>query len=221
MNRRISKGDYVIAAIITVLVFSLGLTLGAVIDNARFRANELENRQQELEYKSLQFQSLYLAKIERDKSCPVLQAALQSSVTTLSESLDKVTAFQSNDPSNSEYKYLMRRYLIDNLRYWLIAAETKHLCGLNIVTVLYFYSNDCAQCPDQGVLLTHYKNVYGDRLLVFPIDVDVDDEPMIKILQGQYNLSQYPTIVVDDTKFEGMLPKDQLGVLLCREFKDC
>jgi len=70
-------------------------------------------------------------------------------------------------------------------------------------------------------LLTHYKNVYGDRLLVFPIDVDVDDEPMIKILQGQYNLSQYPTIVVDDTKFEGMLPKDQLGVLLCREFKDC
>ncbi|MBI4143660.1 hypothetical protein HY486_00235 [Candidatus Woesearchaeota archaeon] len=217
IQRQISKADYAIAGVITVLIFLLGIALGVVIDNARYRSSDIENRRQELEYNSLQFQSLYLSKLEQEKACPVLQAALQSAISDLSESLEKVTNKESN---SVELAYLTRKYLLDNLRYWLLAGESKKLCGLSIVSVLYFYSDSCDDCPEQGVLLTYYKNVYGDRLLVFPIDIGVD-EPMIRILQSQYNLTSYPALVVEGVKYEGILGKEMLGEALCHEFKEC
>ncbi|MDP6293600.1 MAG: hypothetical protein QF486_06020 [Candidatus Woesearchaeota archaeon] len=218
MQRKISTSDYVIAGIITILVFSLGLSLGIIIDNARYKNTEVQIRTQELDYNSLQFQSLYLSTLERERSCPVLQASLKTAIFDLSESLEKVISYGGNgNLANGDYEFLRRRYLLDNLRYWLLAKETKKLCGLDTVSVLYFYEDDCDDCPNQGVLLSHFKNVHGDRLLIFPIDTSVEGEPLIKILQGQHNVHIYPSIIVESFKFEGLTTKEELEGLLCRD----
>lgn len=222
VTRKISTADYVIAGIITVLVFSLGISLGIIIDTARYKSTEERIRVQELDYKSLQFQSLYLSHLEKGKSCPVLQAALKSAISDLSKSLEQIEGYEENSNlRKDDVNFLKRRYLLDNLRYWLLARETKKLCGLNIVSVLYFYIDDCKECPAQGVLLSHYKRVYGDRLLVFPIDSSIEDEPMLSILQGQFNISAYPTIIIENYKVEGRTSKEELGDLLCRYLTDC
>ena len=90
-----------------------------------------------------------------------------------------------------------------------------------MVSVLYFYSlKDCTVCPDQGVILTYFKKIFDERLLVFPINVDLEkEEPFIKIMRSRYNITSYPSIVIQEKKHEGVVQKTDLSRLICGAFK--
>ena len=110
--------------------------------------------------------------------------------------------------------------MLDNIKYWLFAKQSKKQCAIDLVPVLYFYSEEhCPNCGDQGVLLTYYKKLYGERLLIFPINSDLEqDESMITVLKSRYNVTQYPTIIVGEEKFQGVTDKTVLGKMICDNF---
>ena len=110
---------------------------------------------------------------------------------------------------------------MDNLNYWLFAKKTKEKCDLDVVNILYFYSEkNCQTCPDQGVILTYFKKTFGDKLLVFPIDVDYElNEPVITILKKQYDVTMYPTTIIEDQKYEGIIHNEELKKIICDSFK--
>jgi hypothetical protein len=222
MQRRISRSKYILAGLITLLVFSLGLTLGIIMDNYRLRWADLQIQRQEMEYASLQFQYLYISSLrEANESCAVLNIALEKSTAQLGESLDMFLEYEKRTNLNKEdYKIIRRKYLLDNLRYWLFAERSKRLCDFNTVNVLYFYSEkSCEICPRQGVLLTYYKKIFGDSLLVFPINVDLEtEESMVQILRSRYNVTAYPSLIVDDKLYQGVVEKAALGELVCSSF---
>ena len=119
-------------------------------------------------------------------------------------------------------KNIARRYLLDNLKYWLFATKTKSLCKEHdFVNILYFFSEDhCPSCPNQGVLLTYFKKIFEDRLLIFPVNVDLEpNERMIKILRTRYNITSYPSIVIDSERFEGIVPRNKLYAEICSKFR--
>lgn len=217
VKRRISKEKYILAAVLTILIFSLGLTLGAIIDNYRVKYIEDVSKLQEAEYKSLQFQYLYLTTLEQEgESCPVLSATLERTVNDLSSSLNKFLEYEKETRLNKDdYQLAARSYLLDNLRYWLFAQKSKEKCGLDIVSVLYFYSEDCSICPNQGIILSYYKKIFGEKILVFPINVDLENEPMINILTTNFNVTSYPTLIIEGKKYEGVIRKDPLGEIIC------
>ena len=220
VKRAISTDKYIIAGVFTLLLFVLGVALGVLLDNQRLQWLEHTNKQQELDFKSLQFQYLYLTSLgDENNSCPVLQATLQKTISDLSSSLDKFQSFKSNTQLNSvEYQLVGRRYLIDNLNYWLFAHKSKQACGLDVLSILYFYTEKCDICPDQGVILTYFKNVFGDKLLVFPIDAEfASEEPMVKLLLSRFNITTYPTLIIDDKKYPGIVSPAVLRELICRE----
>jgi hypothetical protein len=90
-----------------------------------------------------------------------------------------------------------------------------------VVTVLYFYSEEkCPQCSNMGVLLTYYKKKLDQKLLIFPINIDLEkDEKIITLLRKRYEVYSLPTIIVEDSKFEGFLDKSELGKLICSNFQ--
>lgn len=220
VQRKISTDKYVIAGVLTLILFVFGVVLGVLLDNQRLQWLERTNKQQELDFKSLQFQYLYLTSLgDENNSCPVLQATLRKTISDLSGSLDKFQSFKSDTKINSDdYQIVGRRYLIDNLNYWLFARKSKQACGLDVLSILYFYNDKCDICPDQGVILTYFKNVFGDKLLVFPIDAELaSDEPMVTILLSRFNVTTYPTLIIDDKKYSGVVGPAVLRELICRE----
>src|SRR3989344_1442058 len=185
--RTISTDKYIIAGIITALIFGLGLTLGLILEDARYGLVQQVNQDQEVRYQSLQLQYLFLSTFQNDNSCPILAATLQETIADLSASLNDVISFEEKKTYDDAQKLSVeRRYLLDNLRYWLLAKESKKKFNLDIVSVVYFYRKDCPACAGQGTILTYYKNLLGDRLLVFPINIDlIEHEPMVKIIQSR------------------------------------
>jgi len=223
VKRKISKEKYILAFVLTTLIFVLGLALGILFDNLRIDWAEGEHNDQEVDYLSLQFQYLYLTTIEdKNASCAVLHTTLQSSITDLSESLQTFISYKEDTKINlEEYEQVGRKYILDNLRYWLLAKRAKKECDLDVVNVLYFHSeHNCPICPNQGVILTYFKKTLGDKLLIFPIDVDYEEnEPTITMLKNQYRIETYPTLIIGDNKYEGIVSNEDLKKIICEEFK--
>ena len=220
--RKISKEKYILAGIISLLVFTLGLTLGIILEDYRYTLVQEINQEQDVNYLSLQLQYVYLSAFSSHNNCPILYATLKKTIKDLSESLEEVISFQEEDKISSKRELLVqRRYVIDNLRYWILAQESKQRCNLDIVPIIYFYSRECASCPDQGSILTFFKNVFGEKVLIFPINVDlVEEEPMVEIVTSQFNITELPTLVINNKKYKGIIPKDQLQDLICASLRE-
>lgn len=223
VDRKVSKSKYIMSFVFTVLIFSLGLTLGIIIDNARLNSINLASKEQEVNYKSIQFQYTYLNFLKEEKdSCLVIHGTLDNAISDLGKSLDKFIQYNKNTQINSrEYHLDGRSYLLDNLKYWLLANEAKKKCDLDVVSILYFFSEDCSSCPDQGVILTYFKKKFGDKLLVFPLNIGLEsDEGILRIVKNQFNITTIPAVVVENKKYEGVINKDILGGVICSHFKD-
>jgi hypothetical protein len=224
VERRINIRKHLVVFIITMLVFCLGISLGYVWDSKRIQWVEQENRLRGLDYQSLQFQYLYLSTLQQDRSdlCPVLYQTLEQSVKDLGQTLDALIEYQKQSSiNNNEFELIERDYVLDNFRYWLFAKQVQETCDKDILTILYFYTKyDCPLCNDQGTLLTHYKKIYQDRLLVFPIDASIKGtENSISLVEAKYNITIYPSIVIRDKKYEGLVDIDMLDYLICSSFK--
>lgn len=224
MVRKANFKIYLVAGIISLLIFSLGLTLGIITDNERFRWVETANREQEVEYQSLQFQSMYISSLKVDnESCAVISAAIEDVLSDYGYSLEKLQQYQKDSNMNQkDYEILQRKFVIDNLRYWLLAEKMKDICDTDSVNILYFYSSkNCDICPSQGVLLTYYKKKLNDKLLVYPIDLDLEDkEPLISLLRRQYKIYSSPTLIIEGKKYEGLKEKEDLGNIICGNYKN-
>lgn len=224
LERKISLDKYILAGFITLLIFSLGLTLGMIVDGMRLSDSEQSNKAQEINYQSLQLQFAYLSSLaDGNASCPTLKVALDKSVSELGESLGSFEDFKEGTRINqADYELLGRKYLLDNIKYWFFAEKSRDLCHLNLVTVLYFYSSkDCKVCPDQGVLLTYFKKIFDERLLVFPMNVDLEgNEALVKILRTRYNITSYPSIVIQEKTYPGVVDKQELSKLICMAYPE-
>ena len=223
-HRKISYSKYFFAALLAFLVFFLGLSLGVILTNERLMWLEVESRQQQVDYQSLQFQQLYLLTLENNSDiCLVLDKALENSLKDLSISLDRFVNYNSQGKiKKAEFELVGRKYMIDNLRYFLTVEKSKMICNLDIVTVLYFFSEkDCPSCPNQGVVLTYFKKLFEDRLLIFPINIDFSElEPSIDMVRTRYNVTSLPTLVIAENKYDGILSREELGNIICAQFKN-
>jgi hypothetical protein len=224
IQRKVSSSRILVALVIAGLIFCLGVALGFILDGQRLQWIQYQSQQQKSDYESLQWQYLFLtSSTDKEQTCAVLHVALEKSITDLGRSLDKVQTYKKDSQINEkDYALIERSYVIDNLKYWLLASKTKKECGGDYVTILYFFSEkNCPNCPDQGVILTYYKQKYDEKLLVFPINLDLEySEASLGILRSMYNVTTLPTITVEDKKFEGVVSKEYLGRIICSDFNN-
>lgn len=224
IKRTVSSQRILIALIIATLIFCLGVALGFIIDGQRLQWTQYQSTQQKSDYESLQWQYLFLTSTtDKEQTCVLLQAALEKSIIDLGRSLDKIQSYKKDSHINQkDYELIERSYLIDNLKYWLLASKAKKECDEDYVTILYFFSEkNCQNCPDQGVILTYYKKMYEEKLLVFPVNLDLEErEASVGIVRSIYNITTLPSITVEDKKYEGVIQKDRLGKIICDNFND-
>jgi len=216
----VKKSRYVIAAVITASIFLLGLMLGLVIEGKRASYSQEMSRRQLLEYNSLQLQYEYIDDLSQEKDCPALEKAFDSSVENLETARIRLENYDKRASINKdEFDFVKRDYILAQLQYWLFAKRLKKMCNTNTTTVLYFFSTDekCPKCGDQAFILTYLKKVFHERLLNFAIDSDYENEPMIKILKETYGITVYPTLVIENRKFEGFVPKEDILKELCNQ----
>lgn len=218
--REMNKKRYLIAGVLTFLIFLIGLLVGNQMDEQRLGYLSKRLRKQRSEYISLQTQYLYISSLPSEKFCKIANPALKENLERLSGLLNKLEKFrEGSDFSKKEYKILKREYILSNLRYWMLLEKVKKTCGREDISILYFYKDKCDVCPKQGFILTQLRSRYEGEVWVFPLDMDMD-ENMVDILEARYNVTQAPSLVVNKKVYEGFQPYDKLNEIIARELKN-
>lgn len=219
-KRALRKDKYAVALIISIMIFTLGFLLGTVLDSYKTGYVQEIAKQQELEFNSLQLQYMYLENIKGSEKCPVLYQTIENNLKVLDPTLNKMLDYEKSKNLNSpEYLFIKRQYLLSNLKYWLLSEDIKKTCSGNSVTVLYFFDSACDICfKSQGVILSNLKEVFQDKLLVFAIDSDFIEEPLITLLKNKYNVSTYPTIIINNQKTDHFMSRDELLKNICPNY---
>lgn len=219
--RKIHRNRYFLAFFITLIVFMLGLLLGLVIEDRRVQLIKYQNDMQKLDFSSLQLQYQFIDMFGEEKNCGALTTAFEESISNLENSRNKLEGYTQNSNLNrKEFDLLKREYTLAQLNFWMLTKKTKNLCGLEPATIFYFYadSKSCSRCDDQAFVLTYLKNKLGANLLNFVFDSQLE-EPMITILKKNYNLTEYPTLIINDKKFSGFVSKEEILQEICPSYR--
>ena len=221
--RNISRDKYVIAGAITLGVFLLGLFLGLAIEGKRVNYIESLSRMQNLDFSSLQLQYAFIDQMSQEKNCLAVQETFEQNINNLESARIRLENFDRDATLNkNELDILKNEYILAQIRYWMLAERSRSLCGTDVVTILYFFSDEkeCPDCDKQAFILTYLKKRFKDKLLIFSFDSQFESEPMIPLLRKTYNVTEYPTIVVGGASKGKFQEKDELLKEVCRHYKE-
>jgi len=217
MVRKFQKRRYVMAAALTGIIFVLGLLLGLVIEFQRIGFVQQNKEIQDLDYESLQIQYMYIDLLGQEKNCQAMIQTFDKSVNSLEATRNRIEQYSQGSMINkNDFDILQKEYSLAQIRYWLLARKTKSLCNTNIATILYFFGPDeiCSKCNEQAFVLTYLKKRLKDNLLNFVLRGD-QEEPMVTILKANYNITQYPTLIIGEKKFEGFISRSDILAEVC------
>ena len=221
--RNLSKDKYIIAGAITLGVFLLGLFLGLAIEGKRVNYIESVSRKQNLDFSSLQLQYSFIDQMSQEKNCFAVQKTFEQNINALESTRIRLENFDRDATLNKdELDVLKNEYLLAQIRYWMLAERTRKLCGTDIATILYFFSDEkeCPDCDKQAFVLTYLKKRFKDKLLIFSFDSKFEAEPMIPLLKNTYNVTIYPTIVIEGKPKSKFQDKDSILKDICGYYKE-
>jgi len=221
--RSLSKDKYIIAGVITMGVFLLGLFLGLAIEGKRVNYIESVSRKQNLDFSSLQLQYAFIDQLSQEKNCLGVQKTFEQNINNLESTRIRLENFDRDSQLNkNEFDVLKNEYLLAQIRYWLLAERTRKLCDTDIVNILYFFSDEkeCPDCEKQAFVLTYLKKKFKDKLLIFSFDSKFESEPMIPLLKKTYNITSYPTIVIEGKPKAKFQDKDAILKEMCGYYKE-
>ncbi|MBI5871681.1 hypothetical protein HZB88_01195 [archaeon] len=207
--RQISTRKYIIAFVITLAVFIIGMLAGVTVEKARANKADFLNLEQTIAYSSLQLQEAYLDSFE-NKSCSAMDVILANNLVSLDKAMRKVTDYEKNSlSSKEELKLNLRNYFLTEIRYLMLLEKVEKACNSSAAVILYFYGAD--ETNEQGYALDYIKKVFGDGVLIFSFDYEMrDEEPMIDVLLKNYNITIVPSLVIEGERLSGFVDEDEL-----------
>lgn len=218
-RRKVNLTRYAVAGALTMMIFGMGMLLGLVIEGGRIRYIEQLSVQQKLDFSSLQVQYSYVDQLGAENDCEKLSKTFDESINNLETARLKLVSYSENTQTNKEtFSQLKRDYTLSQMQYWLFSKKVKQRCSKNLSTILYFYSTNrnCPDCGQQEFVLNYLKKRFGDSLITFALDSDYKEEPMIGVLRNNYDINVYPTLIIDEKKFEGFSSMEVVLAEICR-----
>jgi hypothetical protein len=202
---KISTKVYIIAGLLTAIVFLGGVGLGWVLDYNRVSVVQSQMDALQLDFQNLQLENSFALALGDNSTCSLYSSkavSLSAQTDRLANELDtfgSINQFQS-------LASLKKRYTLLNLEFWTQLTNLQKTCGYDATTLLYFYTVDpnrpCNECIAQGLVLDALKERAPDRVMVFAIDYNLD-LGIVRTLIATYNITRAPSIVVDGKQVIG------------------
>jgi hypothetical protein len=202
------------AAIITLIVFSLGIFLGYFLESNRWTEIREEYKKVEIEWADAKLQSIYY-QLMSPEFC---EAAIKENLIFSDKVYHQGLTLEKYEDANrltEEMKYEKLKYALLKLEFWLNSISLKNKCKTDYSNIIYFYSdepsiNEKAAQDSQSVILKNLKDKHAEKIMLIPLPLDMDIAT-INIIKKTYNINKAPTILIDEKiKLEGVQSLEDL-----------
>jgi uncharacterized membrane-anchored protein YhcB (DUF1043 family) len=220
------KRLFIVAAITTIILYSLGILTGYFIQEKVLSKTQEELNKVKEEFfvykqnlENVQLEQLYLTTYQGDLNCKIL-------VSLINEMQDKLAYFWSRLPTKLEvyekyseiqpdYIKLKRDYTLLSIRVWLLSLNVKEKCGEDIIPALYFYSKDCDKCIEQSYVLDTIKKE-KPNFSAFIVDYNLD-ESIVKVIINVWNVTKVPSFIIGDKLYSGYQDLTRMGEIISKK----
>jgi glutaredoxin len=214
MNTRqpIDWAKYILAFIITSLIFGSVLYVNGLIDSKRVASTERIRDQIALDLLSSETQFNLL----KETSCVNIGAnALSEELNSLSRKLGYMEA-NDVDGTNEELVYLKKYYSLLEIKDYLLMSELRTKCQLKPLSILYFYGKkeNCPECERTETVLTYLRGQYPE-LRVYSFDTTLTLSAL-DTLTSIFDIkdTELPALVIDNKKHIGFKSIEEIKVLI-------
>lgn len=220
MERTLSINRYIAAFVITLIIFFLGFVIGVFVDKIRADYTTSVIEQQKIESDSLQLQYFYLTAQNITENCPALRTIFNTNLNSLENAFSRLSNYKNRAVyKKDKFSLNYRQYALEEIKYWTLSDKIKASCKEDIVRILFFFTLDCDECVTQGFVLDYFKKLLGDKLLVFSFNSKLaEEEPLINTLIAQFNITKYPSLVIEDQRIEEFNDRDTLNRQICSHY---
>lgn len=209
VDRNVDWKYPVLAAFITAALFTVILGSGFFLND--YKVDLLQQRIDNIEVE--QNSRLIGQELSRnldEDSCRAMDTWMNSTVDDLRDLRKEVASYENAKKiDNPRYETVKKKYMNLLLQNLAQVRQYDRQCEREIVDIIYFYSDDCDACQDQGAVLTEIRQKYGNKVVVYPLDTELGMPP-IEFLQDYYGINSYPSVVVDGEVKKGFQSIDEL-----------
>lgn len=191
------KHIFLISFLLTVFIFIFGFFLSYGLDVLRIDELDRAINNYKLSSESYITQREFINTFGGDK-CSIIKSRIQElkeEIVTVGEDLSKYgekTLFRKKD-----FDYLKRKYFLLEFRFYNLIKELDD-CDDEYIPVMFFYKKDDDLSTRQGYILDELGKYYKTEVVVFSFDFDYGDEPILNLFKKKYNITELPTIIIDD-----------------------
>ncbi len=207
----VNKPKYIAIIVVVFFVFVVGILLGKILTEMNLSSYTNTAAFLKLQTLSLSLQQDLISKnicdidvfkITRDR------ARLGAKVEELEKSLGK---------TNPQTIALKAEYSLISIRQWLLVKDVKEKCGQDVNIILFFYSNtnNLQDSELQGYVLDYLHRKYPEKIVTYSLDSDLE-EPTIGTLMELYNITQIPSIVINEKLYSGFHNREVLEPLILK-----
>jgi thiol-disulfide isomerase/thioredoxin len=212
----ITDNVFLRAAVLTTMVFALGLLLGLYIGQVKISGLETDMTGLRSSIDNTELQFLFLDVVKGNISCNYMLSEaneLGDESGKLAIQVDRYESAQKID--DASFKELKLSYTSVLIKDWLILEKIKKTCNGSYATILYFYSNKyCPKCQDQAVVLSYLKEKLGNNLMTFALDSDIGHN-VVEALKQSYVINTYPSLIINGELYRGYTDLNQTTKALC------
>jgi hypothetical protein len=204
------------AAIITILIFAVGILAGVWIDNNRLGNVKKALLEIDTGWDDARLLNIYFEKLGKDYCDIALGQNLEYNSKIYKEGLEIEECEDSNRfTSQLDITQEKRRYTLLQTQFWFNSIELKQNCNFtyhNVVHLLEKGENTAEETSQkaQSAVLLDLKEICGNKIMLIPLSADLD-LMVIDTVAKKYNITEYPAIIIDETfVFQGLTSIDKL-----------
>lgn len=207
---KIQKDVFWKAAILTAVVFILGVLLGYYMESGRLTEIEEEYKKIEIQWADAKLQTVYYQTLSPDLCEAAIEENLKFSDKVYEEGLKLEKYEESNKLTKEKFLLDKKRYTLLKVEFLLNSIFLKEKCEVAKYTnLVYFYANEPTK--DQEIqqktiskILKDLKDKQKEKLMLIPLPIDLDIS-VINVIKKSYNINSIPTILInEEIKLEGV-----------------
>ena len=204
---------YAGAFLISLLIFVVGVYIGSLIDQSSI--GNISADVSSISEKVASVQLLLLTEGNSSSFCPVYNSQLGSIDSEIEDVGYRLSYLE--DERNVFDNELKKKYFVLEAESYLLSKKVKTLCGGNESLLINFYSNkNCDRCKDQGTEVLRARDSLeadGLKVKLFSFDGEIGS-PVAEAFVQQYNVTGYPSVVIDDNTFAGFRTSAELQKII-------
>ncbi|MFH0971588.1 MAG: thioredoxin family protein [Candidatus Micrarchaeota archaeon] len=216
MARSISWNIYIIALIISVLIFSVGILIGMQVSQSA--TSSVQAQLEELQSQTREFELLSLLQAtypdSSDEFCEYYFSQIDAfgeQTANFGKRLDFLE--KKRGRTDTDVQDLKKEYSKMQLRDFLLLKQANEKCKKSIKTILYFYTNDnCPLCTQQGYVLSSLKESRPE-VMIYSFDTDLKAPP-VEAMLGIFQIKHMPSVVVNGKTQDGFKTAQEISAAL-------